>query len=59
MGRVAQSPGVGGGAGNPWSCHGNWGADVEVWGPHGNKVGYYGDPGRKFSVSIVIGQGEG
>ena len=22
---------------NHWSCYGNWGADVEVWGPHGNK----------------------
>lgn len=59
IGRIPQSPDLGGGAGNLWSCYGNWGADVEVWGPHGNGVGYYGDPERKFSVSIVIGQGEG
>lgn len=58
LGRSTE-PRVGGKAGNSWSCCGNWGADVELWGPHGNKVGYYGDPGRKFLVSIVIGQGEG
>lgn len=30
---------------------------MELWGPHGNKVSYSGDPRRKFLVSRVMGQG--
>lgn len=30
---------------------------MELWGPHGNKVSYSGDPRRKLLVSTVIGHG--